>query len=61
MVEKLKTLMKYNNLSQKQLAKKLGTNEVFVSRFLNGKRKPTIEFALKVSEAFSVSLDWLLK
>lgn len=61
MVEKLKILMKYNNLSQKQLAKKLDTTQVFISRFLNGKRKPTIEFALKVSEVFDVSLDWLLR
>lgn len=61
MVEKLKRLMKYNNLSQKELAKKLNTSTVFISRFLGGKRKPTIEFAIKISDEFDVSLDWLLR
>ena len=61
MIEKIKKLMDFTNMNQKQLAHKLGLTPVAVSRYLAGKRKPTIDFAVSVSNAFGVSLDWLLK
>lgn len=61
MVEKLKRLMKFNNLSQKQLAEKLSVKPLMVCRLLNGRTKPSIEMAVKIANAFDVSLDWLLK
>jgi transcriptional regulator with XRE-family HTH domain len=61
MVEKLKRLMKFYNLSQKQLAEKISVTPVAICKVLNGKTKPSIGLALKISEAFNVSLDWLLK
>ena len=61
MIEKIKRLMDFENINQKQLAHKLNLTPVAVSRFLSGQRKPTIEFVIKISEVFNVSLDWLLK
>lgn len=53
--------MKFNNLSQKQLAEKLSVKPLMVCRLLNGRTKPSIEMAVKIANAFDVSLDWLLK
>jgi len=61
MIEKVKRLMKFNNMNQRQLSKATGYSAVDISRLLSGHRKPTIEFAVKVSKVFNVSLDWLLK
>lgn len=59
-IEKIRKLMKFNNLNQKQLALNIGMNPITISRLLSGKRKLTIEYALKISNYFEVSLDWLL-
>lgn len=60
MIEKVKMLMNVYNLQQKELAKKTGLSEVMISRYINGKRKPSIDFAIRIKNAFGVSLDWLL-
>lgn len=61
MITKIKRLMEFENMNQKQLADEIGLTPVAVSRYLSGKRKPTIDFAVSISKAFGVSLDWLLK
>lgn len=61
MINKIKRLMEFENINQRQLSQKIGLTPVAVSRYLSGKRKITIEFAINVSNAFDVSLDWLLK
>ena len=61
MINKIKRLMKFENINQRQLSQKIGLTPVAVSRYLSGNRKPTIDFAIKISNAFNVSLDWLLK
>lgn len=38
--EKIKLLMKNNNLSQSKLSEKMGISKSMLSRCLNGKRKP---------------------
>ena len=60
MINKIKRLMEFNNINQKQLADGIGLTPVAISRFLSNKRKPTIDFALRISKFFNVSLDWLL-
>jgi len=60
-INKIKKLMEFNNINQRQLAEKIKMTPVAVSRYLSGNRKPTIEFAVSISKAFDVSLDWLLK
>lgn len=61
MINKIKRLMEFENINQRQLANKLKLTPVDVSRYLSGKRKPTIKFAIGISNVFNVSLDWLLK
>jgi len=60
-INKIKRLMEFENINQRQLGQKIGLTPVAISRYLSGNRKPTIEFAIKISNAFNVSLDWLLK
>lgn len=60
MIDKVKHLMEFNNMNQKDLAKAIKSTPVAVSRYLSGNRKPTIEFAVKIAKVFNVSLDWLL-
>jgi len=61
--EKLRTLRKQRGLSQRELAEALGyvSATAYISDFENGRRKPTLEFALKVSEYFGVPVDVLVK
>ncbi len=40
--EKLKTLLKRQEMTQRELAKKAGTTEVSVSRYLRGQRTPRL-------------------
>lgn len=61
MINKIKRLMEFENINQRQLGQRIGLTPVAISRYLSGNRKPTIDFAIKISKAFNVSLDWLLK
>lgn len=60
MINKIKRLMEFENINQRQLGEKIGLTPVAISRYLSGNRKPTIEFAVKIAKTFNVSLDWLL-
>ena len=61
MIEKVKRLMAYQEMNQRKLASATGLTPVEICRYLSGKRKPTIDFAVRVAKVFDVSLDWLLK
>ena len=57
---RLTVLLDENNMSQTQLAKKIGTTNVTICRYLTGERTPRIEIAAKIAAVFNVSLDYLL-
>lgn len=57
---KIKRLMEIENCSQRDLASNIGISEVSMSRYLRGNRKITIDFVIKISNYFNVSIDWLL-
>ena len=60
--EKLRTLRKHRRMTVRELADALGyTAFSYISEVETGKLKPSIEFAIKVSRLFDVSLDQLLK
>lgn len=61
MINKIKKMMQINNMNQRELAAKCNLTPVAISRFLSGHRKVTVDFAIKISDVFGVSLDWLLK
>lgn len=59
--EKLQQIRKHHDLSQEQLAEKLGISRHTISRWETGQSMPDIDKILLISELFSVSTDYLLK
>ena len=57
---RLTALLDEHNMSQTQLAKKVGTTNVTICRYINGERIPRIDVASKIASVFNVSLDYLL-
>ena len=57
---RLTVLLDENNMSQTQLAKKVGTTNVTICRYINGERIPRIDVVSKIASVFNVSLDYLL-
>lgn len=54
-------LRKENNLTQKELADKLGVTDKAVSRWENGKNYPDIEIMQSISDIFEISVSELLE
>ena len=59
-VKRLIELMEVNNMTQVELANKIGTTNVTISRYISGERSPRIEIASEIAKVFNVSLDYLL-
>ena len=60
--EKLRILRKQRGMTLKELAEILGyTTHSHISEFETGKRTPSLEVAIKISELFDVSVDQLVK
>lgn len=57
---RLTVLLDEHNMSQTQLAKKVGTTNVTICRYINGERISRIDVASKIASVFNVSLDYLL-
>lgn len=57
---RLTVLLDEHNMSQTQLAKKVGTTNVTICRYINGERIPRIDVASKIASVFNISLDYLL-
>lgn len=60
MGEKLKTLRLERNLTQKQIADRIGVAISAVSSYESGTRFPTYDSLIKLSRIFHVSTDYLL-
>ena len=59
--QRLLDLMKHNNVSQAELARKIGCNDSLLSRFLSEKTdKLGDENIIRIAKAFNVSTDFLL-
>lgn len=57
---RLTVLLDEHNMSQTQLAKKVGTTNVTICRYINGERIPRIDLVSRIASVFNVSLDYLL-
>ena len=57
----IKKLRKENNLTQKDLADKLGVTYQAVSKWENGKNIPDIMILKQISKEFNVNIDDLLE
>jgi len=60
-LSRLKTILAHNELSSAAFADLIDVQKSSISHLLNGRNKPSLEFVMKVSEAFpEVDLQWLL-
>lgn len=57
---RLKIILKINNLSQKELAQKIGATECSISKYCNDKRKAHINQLNQMAKVLNVSLDELI-
>ena len=59
--DRIQDLLKHNNVTQADLATKIGCNESLISRFLSGKTdKLGDKYIIRIARAFNVSTDFLL-
>lgn len=58
--EKVKQLMKDQNLNQKQLSQKSGITEASVSRYLKGDRTARMDIIINFAKALGVTTEYLL-
>ena len=59
-IYRLTVLLDENNMTQTDLAKKIGVSNVTICRYLTGERTPRIDVLTKIAYVFNVSLDYLL-
>lgn len=57
--EKLQTLRREMNLSQKEFAEFLKIPQPSMSAYENGRNSPTMEVLINIAQKCSISLDWL--
>ena len=57
---RLIVLMEDFNMTQVDLAKKIGISNVTISRYLSGDRIPRLDVIAKIASEFNVSIDYLL-
>lgn len=57
---RLTVLLDEYNMTQTQLAKKIGTSNVTICRYLTCERIPRLDVVTKIASVFNVSLDYLL-
>lgn len=59
--DRIQDLLKHNNVTQADLAAKIGCNESLISRFLSGKTdKLGDKYIIRIARTFNVSTDFLL-
>ena len=59
-VQRLSQLMEEKNLTQVELAEKIGITNVTISRYLSGERKPRVEIVAKLANVLGTTVDFLL-
>lgn len=57
---RLFALREENNINKTELAKVLNMSRSMITMYESGERMPSIEVLLKISDYYSVSIDWLL-
>lgn len=57
---RIRNLRKQNNLTQLQLAERLGLTKSVISAYENGMRLPSYDILISISRIFKVSTDYLL-
>jgi len=61
LIDRLKYLMKLNNLTSSAFADEIGVQRSSISHILSGRNKPSLEFITKILTRYpKVSADWLI-
>lgn len=61
MIDRIKHIMDYYNMSVNAFAQKIGSNQVTINQQVNGDRKVSLDTILKIVNSFAlISTDWLL-
>lgn len=61
MIERIKAIMNFYNLSVNAFAAKIAANQVTINQQMNGDRKVSLDTVLKIINSFDlVSSEWLL-
>ena len=59
--QRLQQIMEYYGLSAAAFSEKIGVQRSSISHLLSGRNKPSLDFVLKITEAFNeVDLYWLV-
>lgn len=58
--ERLKLVLKENNMSQVGLARMIGMSQGIVNNYCTGKREPTLDVLVLICKALGESSDYLL-
>ena len=58
--ERLRELMKEENLNQVRLAEKIGIKQNTISAWLSEKKEPCIASLWKIADYFGISVDYLI-
>lgn len=58
--DKLKTVLFYHNMTQRELAQKIGVTEATMCRYCKNERDPKSETIIDICRTLNVSADWLL-
>jgi transcriptional regulator with XRE-family HTH domain len=59
-VNRIKYLLKKNNISQKELAEIIGTTETSISRYVQGHRIPKLPIAIKMAKALHTTAEYIM-
>ncbi|MBS9774240.1 MAG: helix-turn-helix transcriptional regulator [Tenacibaculum sp.] len=61
MIERLKQIIEYYNLSSSTFADTINVPKSSISHLLSGRNKPSLDFVIKVVDSFNeVDLNWLV-
>jgi transcriptional regulator with XRE-family HTH domain len=61
MINRIKSIIQESKMSNGEFAAHIGINKASLSHVLSGRNKPSLDFVMKVLEAFpGISSDWLL-
>ena len=58
--KRLSQLLKENNMTQKELAQKIGVSQAIVTYWVKGQRQPTAENIFEVAKTLETTADYLL-
>ena len=58
--QRLKKVLAEQGMMQKELAEKIGVNEMAISRYIHGGRIVSVPILIEICKALNVSADYLL-